>query len=137
MPSSDDDPILRASPFHEWWLAELRSSLAPTEVDVKPPEPEAEPELVLPPPSRLRPRGALAFACASGLLVGAVTMAVVDGHGSAHASAAPPPPRRVEGIVEIGEIVVVNPPRPTEPKLDPRKQKRAAKKIATKPKRRP
>ena len=111
MPSSRDDEILKANTFHEWWLAELRTSLAPTERDAPPSEPPPQPEALQRTP--VRPRGMLAFACAVGLFAGAGVMAAVDGDASASAAVptpvAPAAAPVVEGIVEVGEIIVVNP----------------------------
>lgn len=132
MPSSDDDEILRASTFHDWWIGELRSSLAPTAADTKPPEPEPEP--ASDPRSRTYPRSVLAFACACGLFAGALTMVAVEGRPTAHASPTPAAPAapaapapRVEGIVEVGEIIVVNPSRPADPPKAKHKSKSKSK----------
>jgi hypothetical protein len=79
--------------------SELRTSLAPTALETTP---------VVPDRQRAQ-RSKLAFACATGLFWGAAMMLMVDGAArpEARPAAAAPAPR---GIVEIGEIQVLNSP---------------------------
>jgi hypothetical protein len=100
-----EEAVLTTSTFNAWWLASARGSLAPTALDVGPaPGPVAQPQ------PRAQ-RGKLAFICATGMFWGAALMALLGGKPQpppVSASTAPPP---VTGVVEIGEIQVLGPPR--------------------------
>jgi hypothetical protein len=104
----EDEGLATASPFHAWWLAELRSSLAPTACEI---EPEAGSDC---PPASSRKetnlqRVKLASLCAGSLLCGAAVMAALErapGQAAPRTAASGTP----TGIVEIGEIKVMNRP---------------------------
>jgi len=113
MATTKEASLFTTSAFHEWWLGELRTSLAPAAIDAEPKEPECE---------RPVSRGQLpllVFACTLGLVGGAATMLLLDTRTASpnvHAAAAPRPQPVVEGIVEIGEIIVVSKPALPEQK---------------------
>jgi hypothetical protein len=116
--NTGSDDVLSLNPFHDWWLTELRSSLAPAAVDIIPPPqpeprpespPELEPELppALPPQ---RSRAKLFFFCTASLFVGGALMLMSSGRDpspvrTSHA-ASPPPPK---GEVLVGPIEVITP----------------------------
>jgi hypothetical protein len=99
-----DDPLFTNSTFHQWWLAEMRSSVAPTTTDA-PAEPEARAPEPSAPPNPASP-ARLFFWCAAGLLGGTVTTLILGEMGPAPD---PRPARSPQGIVEVGEILVLSP----------------------------
>ena len=121
MASTNDASLIKTNPFHEWWLGELRTSLSPAAIDT-------EPKAAAPSPPESRARlPVLFFACTLGLVGGAATMLLLDTRTTTpnvvHAAAAPAPQPVVEGIVEIGEIIVVSTPAVPESKKAKRTSK--------------
>lgn len=112
--SSTDHELLAINPFHDWWIAELRSSIAPTATDVETePETEAEGSKGADEGPRRTPptsNGKLLFICATCLFWGAAAVVLIDGKEASGSSAATTAIPQVEGIVEVGEIRVVNQP---------------------------
>jgi hypothetical protein len=102
----EDRELLATPTFHEWWLSQPRSSLAPTEADIEPaPDPVAKLQSAGDTPQSYRAK--LAFMCATGLFWGAALMTLVDGERRSEVEPAVAP-RTVSGMVEIGEIQVLN-----------------------------
>jgi hypothetical protein len=111
----EDEGLAAASPFHAWWLAELRTSLAPTASEIEPAAGSDCP----PASSRKKPnlhRVKLALLCAASLLSGAAVTALLE-RAPARAAQRTTAAGAPTGIVEVGEIKVMSRP-PAVAKLD-------------------
>jgi hypothetical protein len=89
----EDEELAAATPFHAWWLCDLRSSLTPAERPLDSAPVGRRPQVLL---------------CALGLACGAASMALVERHAPPAAQPATAA-RAPTGVVEIGEIRVIRP----------------------------